>query len=850
MIETKFEVFNKSTQVWETIEHVFPLDFVTRLNQELDSGEVAFFSDEHIFPPFQMCRLTINEEQFYFYGNDTAQWIAPPCSKLKHKISLVEPTKELEGVLIDGRAIVQPITGEQQTLLDILEDLLSVTPLRLSGQEQPYVLTSETRIKEKLQGRVSPEFRWGSQTTLWECLLDIGACIDAIPRLTYNEIKTAYNTITFDFVNEKITALEDFDYNGILESFDEAQYCTAIESYVENLVAGNQSEGSIVFPAPDGFITPRTSEDVRITAQNCQIILPNNAAEILHLWVDGTQINLPYEGISGPNIGQSELFTAAEVGVPAVDISKYLVDTQEWQTLNTQIVPSPAIAGIEEKTKINTLRWTRYGNIIEITNTENKGILFQTTGVFEMAIYSVLQYDSEQFPVHYTKDGTTYALQAPNAMNYTPEQPLDDPRNFNFRVEFLPLNVAGKIRTVKDVAESIDFVQPFNQRAEINDATAFGRNMKSTVSRLGRQILTVVSNINDWSKAAKIGDTFVYNGRDYIVTAAEYQILSAMQCTCIYTLSDEWSYLSQFVEINKGFRSWNIPSNILERNLYYSDYLEISDTAENNTSSFDEYGIGLFAEILQAPSSELSEVNNMWVRNGSYGAVLSVASFGFGNSLVFNARTQDNLSAGKRISSEDSQYCVDVYYCDEDGTLPDATLVFSTEIEQLDENALPWVHYASIIPFRTNTYDYYNYVVRLSGAQIKKTSAEQLGFIYQLHFVTKNSDIIIGDALGSANPLARQYSGTKSFQFWGLTKKLPNGTGVMISYFGEKIADSSGTDYFSCVVEGESIKLTVNALADNYVGWAICTDSGEIIIAENQPLQQQRTLYFNFKHYR
>ena len=72
----------------------------------------------------------------------------------------------------------------------------------------------------------------------------------------------------------------------------------------------------------------------------------------------------------------------------------------------------------------------------------------------------------------------------------------------------------------------------------------------------------------------------------------------------------------------------------------------------------------------------------------------------------------------------------------------------------------------------------------------------------------------------------------------------------MISYFGEKIADSSGTDYFSCVVEGESIKLTVNAIADNYVGWAICTDSGEIIIAENRPLQQQRTLYFNFKHYR
>ena len=81
-----------------------------------------------------MCRLTIDAEQFYFYGNDTAQWIATPYSQFNNKMRLVEPTKDLEGVFIDGRAIVQPITGEQQTLLATLEDLLSVTPLRLSGQ--------------------------------------------------------------------------------------------------------------------------------------------------------------------------------------------------------------------------------------------------------------------------------------------------------------------------------------------------------------------------------------------------------------------------------------------------------------------------------------------------------------------------------------------------------------------------------------------------------------------------------------------------------------------------------------------------------------------------------------------
>ena len=848
MIETSFEIFNKTTQTWESVKPVFPLNFIQRLDRELDSGECLFFSTSHVLPPFQMCRITVDGEQFYFYGNDSAQWVPPPKSQFKHKVRLVEPTKELEGIRIDGRRVVQPLTGPQQTLLDVIEDLLFITPLRLTGQTQPFVLTTDVKITEKLNSKISPEFRWGSQTTLWECLLDIGACIDAIPRLSNSSDGTGYNVITFDLVNEKKQELELLNYNGVLETFDEAQYCTAIESYVENLVTGNQTEGSIVFPAPNAFVTPRTSEDVRITSNNCQLVMPNNIAEIFHLWVDGSQVQLQYVGQSGPNTGQYKTFTAAEVGLSAVDITDYLVDIQEWNTLEMQLPPNVP-AGIEEKTKINTLTWQRNGNIINITNTTYRGIAFYTVGVFEMVMRSVLAY-SNQFPATYidSSDGTTYRYYVPDYLHYPSFDAYDDPRNINFRVEYLPLSIAGKVRAVKDDAESIEYIQTFNQRAEVNDATAFGRNMKSTASRLGRQTLTIVSVINNWSDAAKIGDTYTYNGKDYIVTTADYQIMSAMQCTCVYTLSDEWSYLSQFVETNRMFRSWNIPSNILERNLYYCDYLEVSDTQESNTSSFDEYGVSVFAEVLQPASSELTEVNNMWIRNGTYGAVISAASFGFGNSLVFNAKTQDNLSAGKRISSEDSQYCVDVYYCNEDGTLPDATLVFSNSIEQLDENALPWVHYASTTPNRTNTYDYYNYVVRLPNALIKKTSAEQLGFVYQLHFVTKDNSIVIGEALGSANPLAMQYSGTKTFQIWGLTKKLPKETGVMTTFFGEKVADTSDTNYFNCAVENESIKLTVNALSGNYVGWAICTSDGEVIIAENSPIAQQRVLYFNFKH--
>lgn len=119
------------------------------------------------------------------------------------------------------------------TLEDVVERLLAVNPL-----DTPiFTLTTATAVRAALKSIIAPEFKWNTQTTLWECLLQIGAVIDAIPRLTADD-NGNYTVVTFDFVNayvNEVDKISDLWTNAEGESVDESQYNTRLRSTVENL---------------------------------------------------------------------------------------------------------------------------------------------------------------------------------------------------------------------------------------------------------------------------------------------------------------------------------------------------------------------------------------------------------------------------------------------------------------------------------------------------------------------------------------------------------------------------------------------------------------------------------------
>lgn len=197
------------------------LTFSERIDEELDSGDVQIISNDSTpFPEYSIAKLTLEcgdeKKIFDFFAFDTVEkrrgYTANEHSidKFKdgyyiHTLSLVELTRLLMGVMIDGKAIVQPIDGsDKKTLYEVVKTLLKTAKLLKveNGitQGSKFYLRPDYSVDKKELAQISPEFRWECGTLLWECLQDIANVIDCIPRVVIGEGGSLY--VTFDKINE------------------------------------------------------------------------------------------------------------------------------------------------------------------------------------------------------------------------------------------------------------------------------------------------------------------------------------------------------------------------------------------------------------------------------------------------------------------------------------------------------------------------------------------------------------------------------------------------------------------------------------------------------------------------
>ena len=122
-----------------------------------------------------------------------------------HNLTLVEPTRLLMGIPIEGMKVTQPQDGTaKDSLYTVAERLLRVCRLTKGGTPQKIWLTDDEETVALLQNTDSPEFSWEAETQLWECLKDIGSVINCMPRLTveHSTASFTFDTIVFDKIND------------------------------------------------------------------------------------------------------------------------------------------------------------------------------------------------------------------------------------------------------------------------------------------------------------------------------------------------------------------------------------------------------------------------------------------------------------------------------------------------------------------------------------------------------------------------------------------------------------------------------------------------------------------------
>lgn len=855
---------------------IYPIQFSERLDRELDGGIFNTLGDtrKRAYTPV---KITIgdNEENtrtFDFYANSSNEWNA--IGKKQSCLRLVEPTKELQCVFLDGLAVVQPINGTQKTLLDVVNRLLAVTPLKQVGEQPKYNLTSDAKVLSVLSSRISPEFQWSSQTSLFEALMDIGNCIDAIPRLKFG---TAYDgrIITFDLVGEERERIEKIAYYGKLINLDETQYCTELESNVNNLTTKDEFTGTVIFPSDNAFIKPRTNE-VRLTDQNCKLITNKRISELTRLWLDADNIVVRYlyDAPSGSSEGDTlrriNLKTGRDVDRPddttvyippreKVDLSYYVKEYDDWLTLDylLQSEVGRDTTGAQ-LSKNNTLYWTRYTNEVSLINTS---FSIGVTGLFSDSVFN---YMLECWAKHILPDYIPNSITATNTLGQLRTCIFDgvdssffsaDPRDFDFQVEYIPIEEENKVRARKQSSEYfitsgqylVDIVQPYNQRAETNSATAYGDNMQGVVNKMGVDYMTTTVRTRLWNNVRHVGDVYVENNTEYIITSIDYNIVSADTIECVYTLSKDWNYISQYFNIDKKFRSWNIPSTNIQRNLYWKDVCLISPYTryfENDSAFVEIYDFDrIFKnEITILPPANVCAITQGDIDSQDYeGVVLQSSSFVFGNSVCLFAKTKDNLSAGVFIekSNDGNQYCKDALYCNEDGTMPSCDIAFGRTISNMDNEKYP----KSKISATDNDNIIGSMVVKLKNLNVQKESTECLAINYQLFFETNDKGVVIGQGLAERCGIASYETGGAT-TVWGLTKRLPKMAKYLTAEYGEQ---TQGT--VSTIKNENYLSVTVDLPnADNYIGWAIAVGDKLVLAQYKNGNYFPKTLFFSFYH--
>lgn len=848
MINLAIQIHNGTA--WETLNTaVYPIKINERLDDELDSGNFVFYTkSQDIYPPFTKCKITVGDTVRYFYMNDAAAWYGGGF--WQHTATLTEPTKILEGYFVSGLAVTQPrepsASNPAKTLYQVLQRVLAVTPLRVSGEDPLFRITTDSDIVALLQGVDSPEYRWGSQTTLWEVLSDIGAYIDAMPRLVPDPTDDSeFNTVTFDLINEVKEVLDAVGYTQAAISINESQFCSALETDAENIVASNAAEASTVFPGQGAWATPR-SEEVQLTASNCQLILPTNIERLSRVWVNGDDVIL-HTNINGSSAGDKAI---SEFGVAELDITDLIVSRAEWETFDDNWQNNRLTAYAYEDYKMNHWYYDLYDNIIYLRNEAVAPPSVYTPGaVFGSAAVRQLS-DGElnsNGDYTFTYDGVTYGI------NYCS---CTSPLNIRFRVEYNELNTSSKARTVKSESQNADFIQPFNQRAEINNAQAFGRNMKGTVDRMGVPVLEYFERVMNAADVKKVGAAIEQNGEMFIITAVEQEVYAEV-IYCTYALSQNWSLVSQYVSIDKKFRNWNIPAEVLQRNLYDFDYAVITDSPVTNTARLASNAYQYFLDIFKcAQPTGYTNINNAWFfyqfLSIDSGAVTSAASFALGASLLFSSKTQDNLSAGKNRTQRSADYiCRDVYYCEDDGTMPNLHMIMAAEILPASLNTDSYPQSSSGILGAVNYPDTGGAVLNATYIT-QKDPSEQLNFSYQVHFVSPLPSVVVGPQMALTSPLIRQMDGNKTFKVWGLTKRVPQNAVKILASWGTVVStattDDVASNNFYAVLNNGNVTLVVNALGSQYVGWAITDENDNLYLAQNESPSSAKTLYMGFTH--
>lgn len=595
------------------------------------------------------------------------------------------------------------------TITDVVQRTLDLIEPHLDGYPNRFTFNEEQA--EEYKNVIAPEFAFIKEN-LRERLQQIGGFIHAEPRLRNG-------VIYFDkYGMNDYADMYKTPYTGKMVCQDINHYATNLDSSVDNLVSQlSWAKGVIMEPFAGGYRSVRTeSMNVRITDENMliQTIFP---------------------------VYQVEKLTAAYIKdgkLTTCDITPYVFESVDYNSnLSSYSVTYPTSKA--------------YGVYYTQGERNIRGLNFKVPD----AISSALQ-----------KYAIINILEAASGENFGWFDKIDYP-TLMFQITYIPI-FSTRVTQTKQyiVGMQHPFALPYNQGANMIEASYYGENMKGLIARLGnveKTLTYMVYNLNRIPKAGQLFDD------EYYISAVFTEFMPSYIKVQL-TLSKDFNRLSQYINVPSYKRFYEVSERqAFRRETLYTDYLVIGNEVEDDGQALiDDHFLEYIKHTLTQTAPEDSKItfaqtisvnkNNEMVGNVCVFPVLGTA---MGTTMNFSFSAEDNYSAGPQsvehnvksgndeVTGYWQQY---VPYCDYYGRIYYLELLFGQKFSP--SNKLDAALGLPKLP--GGTYQGINIIsTRQNSLLYRKDSREIMNFTYQASFVTNRKNIVIGSALAAMNPLIK-----------------------------------------------------------------------------------------------
>ena len=488
------------------------------------------------------------------------------------------------------------------TIKGVIDRVLDLTPTRTANGTNKYVFRNNAK---EYATEESPEFTFTGKH-LFEVMLDIANYKKMFPALYKNEIyfRPFWNGIvlTSDNLPQPIKTV----INSAID-----QYCTYLDSYVENMVCVNDSNiGTVVEPYKDGYVSARSSGGAEISESTAVIATQS-------------PIYQPFSLVVGQAPDKNG--NAVSIG----DIQAYLYEAEDYEALSDMTASYPY-------SRAYALKYTRFAkNYTELAH-RVKSPSTIADALTKPAFANIVGVAGGSVGMGVKEYLSAFVDESAQAAQFS---------EVLFQPTYTPI-VNARVRQYKPVidAEDADAMLYYNQQAEVVDSEAFGEHVKGLVQKLGNTTEIRVYRFSKIDEVPSVG-TLIDDKSVYNVAVTIYEThVDATICLVDY------AELSQFIGVKNEIKTSDISATKwCNRFINWEEFFVFTNDAnmEGNslsvtTQTLDDIVKFQSASPLTCAYFTTRDANNENIVT----AFAPVKHLAIGNSIYFQFEMLDNFSVG------------------------------------------------------------------------------------------------------------------------------------------------------------------------------------------------------------